>query len=280
VELRADPSTCDLSRQTRFSLVVLLTLRSKQPVTILKSSFDDYDFGLVDLLQNGTVECIDTDGGAKIPIFGQAAQSKDKETARPNLMSLSDNRTGYVTFTSALEPRDYEVGLDVSQLQLGRKYTLRSNPWDLDWWSHTSIDGCLSHFDKHGELPRTQTPPLHCAPNNSVSFSCREDTPLPPSVSVALTAPSSTLSLSGNPPFKFTTNFTSHASNALTALAERTQAININNDIDIIDATSRRHVAPDRICIDQEGPFLREDYLVLEPEKPHVEERSLTMKDG
>ena len=160
VQLRVDPPTCDLSRQTRFSLVVLLTVHCKQSVTIVKNSDDEVGFGLVYLLQSELIECIDTDSGSRIPIFSHRrkkyGESKDKETKRPTLLSLTNNRADYVTFTTDPKPRAYEFGLDASHLRPGRHYTIHSHPGDIGWWSYSSVEECLEHFDTHGKLPHGQ----------------------------------------------------------------------------------------------------------------------------
>jgi hypothetical protein len=284
VELRADPHTCDLSRQTRFSFVVLLTLRSERPITFLKTSLPGFDYGLIDLLRSGVVDCIDAATGENIPILARSItaseQGSSKGTSPPELMSLSNNRTNYITFTSDLKPMAYEFELAVTQLKPGRKYTIQSRSFNLDWWTHGSIDECLKHFEQHGDLPSTSTPPLQCTLNNNVSFYCQATTPPPPPVSVLLSAPSPTLSLSGDPAFSFSITFISHAPKTLTALAERSEIVHLNSDIEILIIETRNHVAPERIIAHQHGAFLREDYLVLEPETPHVEERSICAKHG
>lgn len=93
-------------------------------------------------------------------------------------------------------------------------------------------------------------------------------------------AASTTLSLSGNRQFNFSTTFTSHASQPLTALALRGDAISFNSDIELLDATTRKRVAPDLIDVYDERLFEREDFLRLQPEIPHNEKRSLSMKNG
>ncbi len=282
VRLRVNPRTCDLSRQTRFSLVVLLTLHSERSVTVAKAA-EGLDIGLESLLQSGTIQCIDTVSSERIPIFDKSrdgdSESKEAKAKRPSLLFLNNNKADYVTFTSATKPRDYELGFDTSHLQPNKEYTISCSPWDMHWWSYDSIEKCLDYFDIHGKLPSTQSPPLHCSPTNQVSFSCQEHTPRPPQVDVSLTA-SSTLSLSGNPPFKFSTAFTSHASQPFTALAQRSDDIAMKRDIEIIDATTKQRVAPDQIDICFEGLYERDDFVCLHPGKPHVEERSLSMKDG
>jgi len=279
VRLRVGPRTCDLSRQTRFSLVVLLTLHSERSVTVAKAA-EGLDIGLESLLQSGTIQCIDTVSSERIPIFDKSrdgdSESKEAKAKRPSLLFLNNNRADYVTFTSATKPRDYELRFDTSHLQPNKEYTISCSPWDMHWWSYDSIEKSLDYFDIDGKLPSTQSPPLHCSPTNQVSFSCQEHTPRPPQVDVSLTA-SSTLSLSGNPPFKFSTAFTSHASQPFTALAQRSDDIAMKRDIEIIDATTKQRVAPDQIDICFEGLYERDDFLCLYPGKPHVEERSLSM---
>lgn len=282
VRLRVDPRTCDLSRQTRFSLVVLLTLHNERSVTVAKNA-NDLDISLDYLLQSGIIECIDKVSGERIPIFNKSrdedSESKGTEPKKPSPIVLNNNRADYVTFTSATKPREYELGFDTSHLRPHREYTIRCSPWDLNWRSYTSVKECLDYLNAHGDLPPTQSPPLHCSPSNSVSFSCQDNTPKPPQVDVSLAA-STTLSLSGNPQLNFSTTFTSHASQPFTALAQRGDAIRMNSDIEIIDAKTQNRVAPDQIDIYDDGLYEREDFLCLHPEIPHVEKRSLSIKHG
>lgn len=282
VRLRVDPTTCDLSRRTRFSLVVLLTLHNERAITIAKHA-DGLDIGFDYLLQSGTVECIDTVSGERIPIFDNSRDGDPEITATeaktPSLLVLNNNRADYITFTSAATPREYEFVLDIIHLEPNREYTIRCHPWELNWWSYASVKECLDYFNAHANLPPTQSPPLHCSPSDPVSFFCQENTLKPPQVDVSLTA-SSTLSLSSKPAFRFSTTFTSHASQPFTALAKRRDAISLNSDIEILDATTRKRVAPDIIDVNDGGLYEREDFLSLHPGKPHVEERSLSMEDG
>jgi len=292
VNLRVDPTTCDLSRQTRFSLVVLLTLHSERSVTVAKHA-DGLDIGLDYVLQSGAIKCIDTVSGERIPIFDNSRngdpesnnsrngdpESTATEAKTPSLLVLNNNRADYITFTSAATPREYEFVLDIIHLEPNREYTIRCHPWELNWWSYTSVKECLDYFDVHAKLPPTQSPPLHCSPSNRVSFSCQANKLKSPQVDVSLAA-SSTLSLSSTPAFRFSTTFTSHASQPFTALAKRRDAISLRTDIEILDATTRKRAAPDLIDVNDSGLYEREDFLYLNPGKPHVEERSLSMKDG
>lgn len=91
VRLRVNPRTCDLSRQTRFSLVVLLTLHSERSVTVAKAA-EGLDIGLESLLQSGTIQCIDTVSSERIPIFDKSrdgdSESKEAKAKRPSLLFL------------------------------------------------------------------------------------------------------------------------------------------------------------------------------------------------
>ena len=284
VSLHADP-TCDLSGQSRFSLVVLLTFRGEGSATIVEHD-DALNSGLVNILSCGCIECFDILSGETVPVLGS---NEDEETSRnksdntekePLLMKLDSNRASYVTFTSATSPRAYEFLFNTSKLQSNRNYTIRCKPWRLDWWSHDSVEECLDFFKTHGRLPPSQEPTLQCMPSNdTITFDCRENTPKSPRVGVSLAA-SSILSLSGEPPFRFTTSFTSYAEKPITVLAQRETVVAINSDIEIIDSTTKKRVAPDLIDVNIDGPWRREDFLILKPGEPHVEERSLHFKDG
>lgn len=79
--------------------------------------------------------------------------------------------------------------------------------------------------------------------------------PEPPRIEV-LIAGSFKMSLSGDPPLSFSTLFISHATKPVTVLAHRHHDIITRSDIEIIDPTRKRRVAPDLINdSDIEGPF-------------------------
>ena len=64
-------------------------------------------------------------------------------------------------------------------------------------------------------------------------------------------------------------------------LTSKPTVVATHSDIEIVDVTTQKRVAPDLIDDgDVEGLWDREDFLILEPGKPHAEERTLSMKDG
>lgn len=277
IELRLQADRlCYLSRQTRFSLVVYLTLSSSRSVTVLKHAHDPHA-GLVQLLTSQCIECVDTESGQRIPVFPDADKTKSRVThgKKPSLMSFNDHRSEYLTFTTALNPRDYELVFDPSELQPDRNYTMRCNASALGWWSYDSKEKILEYFASHGELPPPETPSLRCESTNNVSFDTRKDVPQPPSVDMSLSAPS-TLSLSGIPPFEFSVKFVSHATKPITVLAERHRVKATESDFEILEDSTGTRVAPDIIDDgDIEGPWQREDFLRLVPGVPYVEQRVL-----
>ena len=281
VRLRAD-RICFCSNQASFSLVIFLTLHNEQSITVAKHG-DSLDVGLVNLLKSECIECVDSSSGKTVPILddGQATlQGKASRTDAPLLMSLQRNRANYITFTTDSRPRTYEFSLDASKLHPGRNYTVRCKDWALNWWSCRSVEDCVEHFKVHGELPPTDSPPLRCSPVNKVTFECREELPEPPRVEVCLAA-SSAMSLSGNPPFEFSTTFTSHAAKPVTVLAERNDVISMNSDIEIADKGTGKRVAPDMIDGgDIEGPWRQDDFLTLEPGREYIEKRFLLPENG
>lgn len=229
------------------------------------------------------LHCRDTDSGEDVPILGTVENKPSFEgltKEKPVLVTLNDNRADYVTFTTADTPRPYEFMFDPSRLQPGCNYTTQCDPWALGWWSHDTIEQCLDHYDTHGELPPTESPSLPCKPINEVSLGCRQDMSGPPRVDVSLAAGPELL-LSENPPLKFFTTFTSHATKPITVLAQRANYITTKGDIELIDPATGRHVAPDLIDFrNDDGTWRREDFLVLTPTEPYVEERVLNLKDG
>jgi len=275
VRLRAD-RLCYLSRQTRFSLVVYLTLSSTRSVTVLKHGHDPHA-GLVQLLTSQCIECVDAESGQRIPVFSDTDQttSKNSQMENPLLMSFDGHRSEYLTFTTASSPRDYELVFDPSELQPDRNYTIQFNPSALGWWSYDSKEMILAYFASHGKLPPPEDSSLKCESTNTVSFDTRRDLPQPPSVDVSLSAPS-TLSLSGNPPFEFSVKFISHATKPITVLAERHRIKATESDFEILEDSISTRVAPDIIDDgDIEGPWQREDFLRLAPGVPCVEQRIL-----
>lgn len=276
VRLRAD-RVCFRSKEARCSLVIFLTLHNEQFITFAEYG-DTLDVGLVNLLKSKCIECVDSTSRKTVPILDDGHKASGANA--PRFMSLQRNRANYITFTTDSRPRAYEFSLDTSKLEPGSKYTVRCKDWALDWWSRKPVDNCVGHFKMHGELPPTESPPLPCSPVNEVTFECRKDLSKPPRVEVCLAA-SSTMSLSGNPPFEFSTTFMSHAPKPITVLAERDDGISMNNDIEIVDKGTGKRLAPDLIDGgDVEGPWRREDFLTLEPGRKYVERRFLRPEDG
>ena len=199
-----------------------------------------------------------------------------------SLMTLFENRSDYLTFTTASDPRDYEYIFRSNELKVDRNYIIRCTPsMCLPWWTYKSKEAVDDYFALHGHLPPPSEPqnPLQCEPTNTVSFGTRQEVPPAPIVEVSLAAPSTSFSRSGNPPFEFSIAFTSHASRPITVLAERHRARSVDNDIEIVlDGTTgdQRRVAPDLIDdgnIDR--PWQAEDFLQLVPEVPYQERRVL-----
>lgn len=263
-----------LSRETRFSLVLFVTLNSEKPVTFVKTD-RDLGKGLVNQLVTHSVECVDAESGEAVPVL-TAPTWKESEGESFSLMTLYDRRSDYLTFTTASAPREYEFHFETSELRSDRTYTIRCHPLTLQWWSHDSREDILSYRASHGKFPPSETPPLPCsATRNEISFSTRKDLPQPPAVTVSLSAPS-TFSRSNNPPFKLTITFTSHAPRPITALAERDNVETSNKDIEIISSETGLPIDSDLIDDgNMSGPWRREEFLRMEPEVPYVESRVL-----
>ena len=273
VRLRAD-RLCYLSRETRFSLVLFLKLTSGQPVTVVRHD-DKHEFGLVNLITSQLIECFDTESGQRISVLRNAEEHsrlKNPEAANLSLMVLGANRSEYLSFTSDSHPRDYEFVFTPDGLQANRNYTIKCNPATLKWWSPDSEDSVYQYLATYGDLSPPGTPPIQCVPISTVSFDTRQDLPQPPKIDVSLAAPP-TLSLSGIPPFQFSVTFISHASKPITVLAERHHVQVFESDLEIIDETTNRRVAPDLIDANIDGLWLPEDFLCLGSEVPYVEQR-------
>ncbi|KAI9713721.1 MAG: hypothetical protein M1812_006559 [Candelaria pacifica] len=279
IHLQAD-RLCYISRETRFSLVVFLTLSSGRPVTIIRHEKDN-NVGLADCLISKWIECIDIESGESMPVLESPNQAEGPMLATSNLgsaslMTLENNRRDYMTFTTATEPRGYEFTFGASTLKPDRSYTLRCTPSSLAWWSHSSKGEILSHFHSHNKLPAPETRPLRChsSAQTTITFSTRSSHPTLPKVTVSLSC-APTFSLSATPLFSFTTTLTLYGPHAITALAERPTVIRLNSDIEILSAKSGERVAPDTIDIYDDGPWEQKDFLQLEPGVPYVEQRSL-----
>lgn len=289
---------CYLSHQSRFSLVVFLTLRGsgQKPITIVRHDDGTLNVGLKNLLSSQFIECVDTESGQKIPVlidvdseqqnalsFEKSSKSTTTTTTKYSLMTLFEHRSEYLTFTTASYPRDYEYTFTSKELKVNRNYTIRCTPSScLSWWSYSSKEAVHDYFASRGELPplsETQQP-LQCEPTNTVSFTTRQELPQAPIVDISLAAPSTSFSHSGNPPFEFFITFTSHASRPITVLAERHHVRSMNSDIEIVlDETASSHqrrIAPDLIDDGNiDGPWYPEDFLQLVPGVPYRERRVL-----
>lgn len=193
-------------------------------------------------------------------------------------MTLEPARSNYMTFTTATSPRDYEFTFDSNALKPNRTYQIQYKPSVLHWWSYDSQEQVRKYYDTHEKLPPSETPPLRCEPldgnDSTVIFDTRSGLTPATKVSVSLSAPS-TMSLSSKPPFTFSLNFTSHAQQPITVLAERNSAKAGNSDMEILDSATGKRLAPDLIDNgNQDGSWQREDFLRLEPRIPYIEHRT------
>ena len=276
LHLQAD-RLCFLNHQSRFSLVIFLALTSGQPITLIRSDYNDH-VGLKELLVSQCIECTDVESGQRVPVLKsrQASQSINPEAACPPQMTLEPDRPSYMTFTTATNPQDYEFIFDSRALKPGRTYKIQCKPSALQWWTHGSQEAVSEYFKTHRKLPPPSTPPLQCEPqynNNTITFDTRRELPPAPEVSISLSAPS-TMSLSSDPKFSFSLAFTSRAPKPITVLAERDRTKACNTDVEILDRATRKRLAPDLIDSNDDGPWLREDFLRLEPGVPCVEHRT------
>lgn len=274
LHLQAD-RLCLLNHHSRFSLVIFITLASGQPITLIRTDHDDHA-GLKELLESQCIKCTDVESGELIPVLDsrQASQYIDPGAACPPLMTLQANRSTYLTFTTAINPRDGKFVFDPRGLKPDRTYKIQCNTSELQWWTYGSQEPIGEYFKTHRNLSSPETPPLQCEPlsdNNTVTFDTRCELTPAPEVSISLSA-SPTMSLSSSQKFPFSLAFTFHAQKPITVLAERDSAIAGNTHMEILEGVTRNRLAPDMIDTgNDDGPWLREDFLRLEPGVPHVE---------
>ena len=278
VQLQA-PKIHYLANDTRFDLVLLLTLRnSATPVTFLKSGFDGIE-GLQAVNADTVVQCFDEHTGKQQQIL--------RGDVQPSLLRLEPDRGGHITFTTSSAPKGYELTFDPSSLLSNRKYRLHFKPTSsITHWSSLS-DAALSALsqDAYGPVNARDIPKPSTAEiawdvpngNDAISFETQSSPARAPKVSVSLSAPS-TLSLSNHPPFTFTLTFSLDNEPPITALAERELARRTNSDIEILDAASRHRVGPELIDINVDGPWQREDFLCIGT--THQEHRTLDATCG
>lgn len=272
IHLRASLKTCFLNCQPHFSLVVLLTLSSERPVTFIKNG-TGLHAGLAQLLISKCIECTDIQTGQPIPVLDSKTkpQPSTSNAESPDLMGLEPKRTNYVTFTTATNPRAYEFEFASSGLEPDRSYAIRCNAAVLQWWSYKSVEEIGDYFDAKLELPSSETPPLRLESDNTISFDTRAEMEKAPTIDVSLSAPS-TLSVSGNALFEYSLTFISNATKPITVRFQRQGSTSTNTQIEILNNVTRRRVAPDLIDVhDDDKPFLPEDFLRLNPGKPHAE---------
>ncbi|KAL2044031.1 hypothetical protein N7G274_003552 [Stereocaulon virgatum] len=277
LRLQAD-RLCLLNHQSRFSLVIFLTLTSGQPVTLIRSGCDGH-IGLKEFLVSRCIECTHVESGQRVSVLesSQGPQSINPEAACPPKLTLEPNKSNYMTFTTAINPRDFEFTLNLRALEPDCTYKIQCKPSALRWWTYDSQETINEYFMTYRKLPPPETPPLRCEPpcNDSIiTFNTRSELKPAPEVSVSLFAPS-TMSLSSNPKYLFSLTFTSHAGTPITVLAERDSTKAGNTDMKILDGATRKRLAPDLIDSgNDDGPWLREDFLRLEPGVPYVEHRT------
>lgn len=115
IELRLQGDrTLYLSRKTRLSPVVFLTLSSDKPVVFVKH-YSGFDVGIVDQLITQCIECIDAESGEMVPVLAAATSRKPKRRS-PYLMTLYDKMSDSLTFTTATTPREYEFAFETYTL--------------------------------------------------------------------------------------------------------------------------------------------------------------------
>ena len=86
-----------LSKKARFSLVILITLDSEKPITIVKHD-GDLDVGLVDRLIAQGIKYIDTESREEVPVL--TVPTSNKSTRQSFfLMTLYNKRSDHLTFT-------------------------------------------------------------------------------------------------------------------------------------------------------------------------------------
>lgn len=276
VYLQTAEKTCFLNLEPRYSLVVFLNLSSERPVTFIKNGTWPHA-GLAQLLVSECLECTDTKTGQCIPVFDRknVPQPTSSNADSPELMGLEPKRTTYLTFTNSTNPRAYEFDFVSSRLEPDRSYTIRCNAATLGWWSYKALEEVCDFLEKNLKLPSSETQPLRLESHNIVSFDTRAAMDKAPEIDVSLSAPS-TLSISGNPPFEYIITFTSSATKPITVCSQHQGLESINTEIEILDLATRKRITPDLIDVyDEDRPLMREDFLRLNPEEPHVERRVL-----
>ena len=289
IDIRLNASQiCYLSNEHPFEITIFINLCSRHPVTIIKQNSI---LNAQAILDQGYIEIVDSETGAKVEFPTANPPSSTSQGQPPasdyaSSLTTLDTRTTYVALTTASNRKEsYYLPIDcTTALAPNRTYTVSwKAPHEISWWVPSSKDAVLAHAAQHNNvLPPTAFPPISYCPINTAHFITRPHLVQPPTITVSLSAPSSTYpaSSSSSRPFLFTLQFTSHFSHPVTVLANRPLTIDQNSDIIIFDALTSQEVGLERIFICGVDEWVEEDFIRLIPETPYREERVLDQLEG
>ncbi|KAF2733895.1 hypothetical protein EJ04DRAFT_604261 [Polyplosphaeria fusca] len=265
VELRVSRKLY-LSKQPRFDLVLLLTLRnSPEPLVFLKTGSCEAN-GLQPINSDQIIQCIDVDSGEKVRILPSSTTL--------SFLRLEPDQRGYVTFTTSSAIKEYELPLSTYSLQAGKNYKIHYTP--INNISHWPSSTFPSPDSPTSDLPPSSTPliPWPIISKPTLVFSTHQFRPPTPQVTASLTAPKS-LSLSRSPPYKFTLTFSTTAPHPITIQTNRSDVRATSLDLEMRAAGGGEVLGPDRINESNDGPWQRGDFLCIDGR--YTEEREIDL---
>ncbi|KAI9703580.1 MAG: hypothetical protein M1836_007350 [Candelina mexicana] len=283
------PGICYLSNAHPFEPSIIIESNDPRPLTLLAPGTI---FDPTAAFARARVEIIDFASGAVIQKHptgstGDTVVQPNYQHEEPfSFLTLEGSGSRYAIYFSTA-PRTGHMGrtyfsFDSAGLQSGHKYTLRFSDSGVSWWRYCRKDD-LS-LPQNG-IPMSLDPLGNAALDLHIrragKFRVADHLPEPPKVSVSLSATSDICQIRGDPPFTIRLAFTSHAAKPLTVLTARSP-LGPQTIVQVADVHTRDWVAIDFYhCLGgrEEGRYEPDDFAVLEPEQPHVQEITLDTCD-
>ncbi len=289
VHLYVRPRVCDLS--CRHSFTLSLSIRLCEPGRVkIQTSGSILDpaatflKGRIDIIDAESREAISRpvhtgDGNPVLP-----PGSSTKESSPFLTLDGSSDPDSIFEIDFSTTPETSNVGshhfpFDVTGLQAGRQYLFKLVDSGVTWWRYGTPEEAPTSEAMLKPLEPSEGARLEFKARNMHGFRVVAALPQPPKVSISLSASSAVCHLSGSPPFIVKIAFTSHATKPLTINTDNSPLADYQAITQVFNTRTRQWVGLDYLeCVtsrDDDGPWVAENFVVLEPRQPHV--RSATI---
>ncbi len=285
IYLSPRPGICYLSNVHPFEPRIIIKSRDSRPFTFLATGTI---FDPIATFSRNRVEIVDSE--SRTVIAKPLPEISEKSAVQPNyqdeepfsFITLGGNCHIHVIYFSTT-PHTGHMGriyfpFHSTGLVPGRKYTLRLRDSGVTWWKYGSKEDLgLPQTGVPGSLVPSESTSLdfHC--QQSSEFRVASDLPESPNVSVSLSTSSDICHLSGHPLFTVRVTFTLYDKKPLT-LNTNLSPLGAQSIAQIVDANTRAWVGIDFLdCVGvrEDGPWAADDFVVLTPEQPHIQEIKL-----